>query len=171
MRIFLIFLTIMLLTSCTIEVAKEVTKATKSIKTTVENIHKTQKNEDITKDSPKKEKTAEVNLSLEEEKEILEVDKKQQKKLVKIQKKITNINFLGRTAIQLRKNLGIESFSRLDGNTKIFRYDQNTCRLFFFFNSKSEKSGVKHFEIRDLNGNLINSKKEINSCYKEFKLI
>ena len=59
---------------------------------------------------------------------------------------------------------------RVDGKTKMTRFDTNNCRLFLFFNNQINNPKVKHFEIRDKKGNIINEKDKIQNCYKNFNL-
>ena len=150
MRIFLLLFFITLLAGCaTVEVAKEVAKVSQSIKISVDNMLD----------------------SVEKNKEILETEKIEEKKLVTEQKKITDINFSGKNLIEIKLALGVEGLNRIDGETQLVRYDNNNCRLFLFFNTAKKNSKVEHFEIRNLSGNLIESKEKIKKCYKEFNLI
>jgi hypothetical protein len=176
MRILLFFTFIYLLSGCTtIEVAKEVNKASQSIKTSVKKIIKndkkklevSNKNESDSKKIETIEKKIEV---IEKERKIVEAEKKKEKKLVKEQKKLVEINFLGKTFNELILLLGKPQLIRLDANVKTVRFDTNKCRLFLYFNNKINIARVEHFEIRDIKGNLINIKKQINECYKDFKL-
>tara|TARA_B100000965_G_C18981204_1_gene494125 strand:- start:24 stop:500 length:477 start_codon:yes stop_codon:yes gene_type:complete len=149
-----------------VEVAKEVTKASKSIKTTVENITKKNNDEDIKiTDKEDSEK-----FLIEKEKEIVKVEQKKEKKLVKEQKKITKINFIGKNLDELNSLLGKENLFRIDGNTTLVRFDEKTCRLFLFFNSNKLNAKVEHFEIRDQTGNLVKTKEKIQVCYDNFNL-
>jgi len=76
MRLFLFLSFIMLLSGCTsIEVAKEVTKATASIKTSVANIIKPEAKKPIEEEDPKK---LEKGDELEKETELEKYKKKQQ---------------------------------------------------------------------------------------------
>ena len=175
MRIFLFFSFILLLSGCSsIEVAKEVTKASKSIKESVNQIinidKKTEEIEDNKEIEDNDESSAIINNSIEKEKKILEIEKKKEKKLVKDQKKIIKINFIGKTINEIKSNLGEPKLIRLDGNTKTARFDKLSCRLFLFFNSNKNIPLVQHYEIRDIKGNLINNKKRIEDCYKHFNL-
>ena len=84
MRILFFFILIITLSGCaTVEVAKEVTKATKSIKTSVDNI---------------------VSL-IEKDKEIVEIEKEKEKKIVIEQKKITKINFTEKKLYEIKKKI------------------------------------------------------------------
>ena len=169
MRILLFFTFIYLLSGCTtIEVAKEVNKASQSIKTSVKKIIKNDKKK--LEVSNKNESDSKKIETIEKEKEIIEAEKKKEKKLVKEQKKLVEINFLGKTFNELILLLGKPQLIRLDANVKTVRFDTNKCRLFLYFNNKINIARVEHFEIRDIKGNLINIKKQINECYKDFKL-
>ena len=176
MRIFFFFTFILILNGCaTIEVAKEVSKVSTSIETSVKKIAgKVEKEEKI---KEKEEGLLSENISLEEkvkaakkEKEIVEVEKKQQKKVVKKQKEVIKINFVGKTINEIYMRLGDSNLFRLDGNTQTMRYDSNTCRLFLFFNSTIPIPRVDYFEMRDEKGNLIKEKVNIENCYKKFDL-
>ena len=67
--------------------------------------------------------------------------------------------------------MGNPQLSRSDGTVKTLRYDSTSCRLFLFFNLNANTKRVEHFEFRDYLGELLNSKKSIETCYKEYKLI
>ncbi len=176
MRIFFFFTFILILNGCaTIEVAKGVSKVSTSIETSVKKIAgKEAKKEKIIE---KEEGSINENLSLEEkvsaakkEKEIVEVEKKQQKKVIKKQKDVIKINFVGKTINEIYMRLGDSSLFRLDGNTQTMRYDNEMCRLFLFFNSTIPIPQVEYFEMRDEKGNLIKEKEKIENCYKKFDL-
>tara|TARA_Y100001970_G_scaffold210949_1_gene257439 strand:- start:153 stop:686 length:534 start_codon:yes stop_codon:yes gene_type:complete len=176
MRIFLFLTFILILNGCaTIEVAKGVSKVSTSIEASVKKISgKEEKEEKI---EGKEEKSISQNINLEEkvsaakkEKEIVEVEKKRQKKVVKRQKEVIKINFVGKTINEIHMRLGDSNLFRLDGNTQTMRYDSNTCRLFLFFNSTTPNPRVDYFEMRDEKGNLIKEKVNIENCYKKFDL-
>ena len=176
MRIFFFFTFILILNGCeTIEVAKGVSKVSTSIETSVKKIAgKEEKKEKIIEN---KEDSVVENISLEEkvsaakkEKETVEVEKKNQKKVVKKQKEIIKINFVGKTINEIYMRLGDSSLFRLDGNTQTMRYDNDTCRLFLFFNSTIPIPRVDYFEMRDEKGDLIKEKVNIENCYKKFDL-
>jgi hypothetical protein len=59
---------------------------------------------------------------------------------------------------------------RVDGNSRTMRFDNNFCQLFLFSLAKLKSARVDYFEIRNKNGNLIINKKNIDKCYKSFKL-
>ncbi|SVC72504.1 uncharacterized protein METZ01_LOCUS325358, partial [marine metagenome] len=122
MRIFLFFSFILIQSGCTsIEVAKEVTKASKSIKESVNKIINIEKKTKETKDNKEiednDESSAAINDSIEKERKILEIEKKKEKKLVKEQKKIIKINFIGKTLNEIKSSLGEPQLIRIDGNT------------------------------------------------------
>ena len=176
MRIFFFLTFILILNGCaTIEVAKEVSKVSTSIQTSVKKIAgKEEKEETIIE---KEENSISENISLEEkiskakkEKEFVEGEKKRQKKVVKKQKEVIKINFVGKTINEIYMRLGDSNLFRLDGNTQTMRYDSDTCRLFLFFNSTIPSPRVDYFEMRDEKGNLIKEKENIENCYKKFDL-
>ena len=176
MRIFFFFTFILILNGCaTIEVAKGVSKVSSSIETSVKKISgKEGKKEEI---KEKEEESINENISLEEkvsaakkEKEIVEVEKTRQKKVVKKQKEVIKINFVGKTINEIYMRLGDPNLFRLDGNTQTMRFDSDTCRLFLFFNSTIPMPQVNYFEMRDEKGSLIKEKVNIENCYKKFDL-
>ena len=176
MRIFFFFTFILILNGCaTIEVAKGVSKVSSSIETSVKKISgKEGKKEEI---KEKEEESINENISLEEkvsaakkEKEVVEVEKTRQKKVIKKQKEVIKINFVGKTINEIYMRLGDPNLFRLDGNTQTMRFDSDTCRLFLFFNSTIPMPQVNYFEMRDEKGNLIKEKVNIENCYKKFDL-
>ncbi len=173
MRIFLFLTLIVILTGCaTIEVAKEVSKASKSIQTSVKKItgkEETNKAKEGVIVSESNELEEKINKA-KKEKEVVEVEKKQQQKLVTKQKEAIEINFIGKTINEIYMRLGDSDLFRLDGNTQTMRYDIDTCRLFLFFNSTIPIPRVDYFEMRDEKGNLIKEKANIENCYKKFDL-
>ena len=169
MRIFLIFSFMFMLSSCTtIEVAKEVTKASQSIKTSVNNmINSNKKTNDI---DDKKKVSSPKPDNITEEINVLEGEEKDEKEKLKEQKKIVKVVFLGKTYEEIKVWLGTPTLQRKDGNTQTLRFDANDCRLFLFFNTAANSAMVKHIELRDSHGNLINVKKKIQGCYKDLNL-
>ena len=174
MRIFFFFTFILILNGCaTIEVAKGVSKVSTSIETSVKKIAgREEKEEKINK-----EESINENISLEEkvsaakkEKEVVEVEKTRQKKVIKKQKEVIKINFIGKTINEIYMRLGDPNLFRLDGNTQTMRFDRDRCRLFLFFNSTIPTPQVNYFEMRDEKGNLIKEKVNIENCYKKFDL-
>ena len=158
MRIFLFLSFILILSGCTtVEVAREVTKATKSMKTSVDNMIKYKEKDEIASD-------------IEKERKILKVERAEEEKLIKEQNKIIKINFLNKELKELKGNLGKPVLSRKDGNSIIKRFDAPICRLFLFFISEDKMQKIKYFEIRNYTGNLIIKKDEAQNCYKELNL-
>ena len=174
MRIFFFFTFILILNGCaTIEVAKGVSKVSTSIETSVKKIAGKEEKEEKIKEA----ESINENISLEEkvsaakkEKEIVEVEKTLQKKVVRKQKEVIKINFVGKTINEIYMRLGDPNLFRLDGNTQTMRFDSDTCRLFLFFNSTIPMPQVNYFEMRDEKGNLIKEKINIENCYKKFEL-
>ena len=167
----LFFFSIIVLCGCsTIEVAKEVTKATKSIKTSIDNIANTQE-ETKTLDDIEKEKGEKQQNDIEKEKEKIVVEKKKERDVAKKQKKITTIKFLGKSLPELIKKFGKPNLTREDGNTKTVRFDTLSCRLFLYFNSTINLSRVEHYEIRDTKGNLMNRSKDLEKCFHEIQKV
>ena len=166
MRIFLFLAIISLQLGCTtIEIAKEVSKASKSIQTSVENILNKEKNSSEVELS-----SNEINDSIKKEKEILETEKKKTKELTAEQKKITKIKFLDKTLKEIQINFGEPTLQRYDGDTQTVRFDTNSCRLFLFFDLEIQTPKVEYFEMRDTSGDLISTKENIENCYKNLNL-
>ena len=170
MRLYLLFILISIVSGCTsIEVAKELTKASKSIKTTIS--QSTQNNKKITVNNEKKETDNQNKINnLEDERKTIEQQKKKEKNLAKKQQEIVIINFLGKTLEEIILEIGEPFLIRKDGNTNTARFDRESCRIFVFFNTLQTLQRVEHFEIRDNKGNLLERKEHIDRCYKKFKL-
>jgi hypothetical protein len=158
-----------ILSSCaTVEVAKEVTKASQSIKTSVNNIiNSNQKTNGM---SDKQEASASKPYDLADEVEIVKKEKKDEREKIKEQKKIVKVVFLGKTHEEIKVLLGVPQLRRMDGGIQVLRFDQNSCRLFLFFNAKAHSITVEYFELRDDYGTLIDVKDKIQSCYKDLNL-
>ncbi|MBI04346.1 MAG: hypothetical protein CMI96_00845 [Pelagibacteraceae bacterium] len=161
MRLFLFFSIFIFIWGCsTVEVTKEVIKATSSVKKTVEEI------------LPKNEiQNAEKEEELIKAKEIIEDEQKKQKSIIQNQQRLAEINFIGNTEDQINLKMGKPELTRSDDPIYMFRYDSESCRLFIFFNNGAEKKRVEYFEIRNDLGTLLNSKQSLEQCYREFKLI
>ena len=163
---FILILYFLILSGCTtVEVTKEVIKAGSSVKTSV--------SEMISEKSPKSSTNEEIifqQADIEEEKENIIIQKKEQKTIFKNQQKIAQINFIGDPIYKIEEILGKPELARIDGDTFMMRYDSDQCRLFLFFNNTLKNKKVEHFEIRDLFGVLLESKNSIEQCYREFKL-
>ena len=170
MRLFLLMLYFLFLESCTtVEVGKEIIKAGNSVKTTVSEIITNKK--DDSKIIEEKNIEAETEFQIEAEIEIITTEQKEQKNIVEIQQKTSEINFLGNSLNEIKKILGESRLAREDGNAYMLRYDSKSCRLFLFFNLQIINKKVEYFELRDTKGNLLKSRQSIEECYKEFKLI
>ncbi len=170
MRLFLLMLYFLFLESCTtVEVGKEIIKAGNSAKTTVSEIISNK--EDDSKIIEEKNIEPETESQIEAEKEIITIEQKEQKNIVKTQQKISQINFLGNSLNEIKKILGEAKLAREDGNTYLLRYDSKSCRLFLFFNLQIINKKVEYFELRDTKGILLKSRQSIEECYREFKLI
>ena len=157
----LIFFIIIIVNGCTtIEVAKEVTKATNSVKKTIQNI--TSDKNDITSDKNAAEEII-------KEKEAVTIDKKKELDAAIKQQKITTIKFIGKTLDQLKEEFGEPQLIRIDGNTKTLRFDTLSCRLFIFFDLKQINSSVKYYEIRNKLGQILEKKEKIEDCFDEIK--
>ena len=163
---FILILYFLILSGCTtVEVTKEVIKAGSSVKTSV--------SEMISEKSPKSSTNEEIifqQTDIEEEKENIIIQKKEQKTIFKNQQKTAQINFIGDPIYKIEEILGKPELARIDGDTFMMRYDSYQCRLFLFFNNTLQNKKVEHFEIRDLFGVLLESKNSIEQCYREFKL-
>ncbi len=182
MRLFLLMLYFLFLESCTtVEVGKEIIKAGNSVKTTVSEII-TNKEDDSkiieeknieaeTESQIETKIEVEIEAEIEAEKEIIAIEQKEQKNIVKTQQKISQINFLGNSLNEIKKILGKSKLAREDGNTYLLRYDSKSCRLFLFFNLQIINKKVEYFELRDTKGILLKSRQSIEECYREFKLI
>ena len=169
MRILLLFSLMLLLYSCTtVEVAKEITKATKSIGTSVNKIIKnSEKNQAEINSLDENDKRQTIDNEIAD----LEIEKKEKEKEVKRQKKETKINFVNKTPKEIELLVGEPKLIRIDGNSKIVRFDSEFCRLFLFSDSNDKKDKIKYFEIRNTEGKLIINKEKIQKCYQNFKLI
>ena len=67
--------------------------------------------------------------------------------------------------------MGEPHLARTDGSVKLLRYDSKSCRLFLFFGLNSNTKRVEHFEFRDSFGDLLDTKKSLEVCYKEYSLV
>ena len=72
---------------------------------------------------------------------------------------------------QIKRILGQPSLIRVDGNTKTIRFDTMNCRLFVYFNTNDKVMKSQYYEIRNINGNLIENKEKIKKCYQELKKV
>ena len=174
MRLFLLMLYFLFLESCnTVEVGKEIIKASNSVKTTVSEIITNKKDDSkiIEEKNIEAETEFQIEAEIEAENEIIIIEQKEQKNIVETQHKTTEINFLGKSLNEIKKILGESKLAREDGNVYMLRYDSKNCRLFLFFNLQIINKKVEYFELRDTKGILLKSRQSIKECYKEFKLI
>ena len=160
MRIFFFLSIFIFIFGCTtVEVTKEVIKATSSVKKTFEEILSQEEIQKIEKEEVKKEK------------EIIEVEQEKQKTIIKTQQKLAEINFIGKTENQIKLKIGKPKLVRIDDPIYMLRYDSEGCRLFIFFNNNLINKRAEYFEIRDDTGELLNAKQSLEQCYREFNLI
>ena len=166
-----------LITGCaSVEIAKEMTKATQSIEKSVKQIFKSpdKKEEAQIKliekhEISKKDEETEKQKILIEKSEISN-DQEEVRKLVTKQKKISTINLLGKTMEELTKLIATPRLIRKDGKTITARFDSINCRLFIFMNSTLNIPRVEYYELRNGEGKLIDNKKDIELCFKEIKI-
>ena len=105
------------------------------------------------------------------EKQEISKEQKEVSEVVMKQKKISAINLLNKTMKELNQQIGQPRLIREDGNTTIIRFDSRNCRLFLFMNSALKIPSVEYYELRNNEGELINHQKDIESCFKEMKLV
>ena len=89
--------------------------------------------------------------------------------IVKRQKKISNIDLLGKTIKELHEQIGKPSLIREVENTTTARFDSKSCRLFVFMNATIKTPRIEYYEMRDNEGELIDNREDIESCFKEIK--
>ena len=159
----LFILLIIILNGCaTVEVAKEVTKATNSVKRTIQKITSDQDDVEKTEnyinedDGEKtenyiKEDDVEKTENYIKEKEEIVVAKKKEEVVINKQKETATINIRGKTLNQLTQDFGKPDLIRDDGNTKSVRFDASNCRLFIYFDLEVKKPKVEYYEIRNTN--------------------
>ena len=159
MRLLSYLLTIIFLSSCTtIEVTKEVVKVGNVVKEKVE-------------DQFEKEDVIIEDKTIVEEQKIITEEKEEQKTIIESQQKMAQINFIGKNLNEIKTQMGMADLARSDGSVFMLRYDSISCRLFLFFKLDVNIKKVEYFEFRDSLGELINTKKSVESCYQEYKLI
>jgi Sec-independent protein translocase protein TatA len=168
---------ILILSGCTtVEIVKEVTKATNSIKTSIKKIssnkeelqEQTSNDEELQGQTSNEEKLKE-KISME--KQEITIEKKKKEKVVLKQKKIATISFIGKTLDQLTKQLGEPMLLREDGKSKTVRYDTRSCRIFIFFNTSIKEPRAEYYELRTTKGKLVERQKDIEKCFSEIKLV
>ena len=159
MRLLSYLLTIIFLFSCTtIEVTKEVVKVGNVVKEKVE--EQIENEEVIIEDK-----------TIVEEQKIITEEKEEQKTIIETQQKVAKINFIGKKLNEIQNQMGLADLVRSDGSVYMLRYDSISCRLFLFFKLDANIKRVEYFEFRDSLGELINTKKSVESCYQEYELI
>ncbi len=167
MRIFLFIILSFYIWGCTtVEVTKEVIKVTNTIADKVK--------ESVPQNEPEEQEILNETIEKKEiEQEIKKIEEKQKvdRNIVESQQKLAEINFIGKTESNIINLLGKPELSRVDGFVYTLRYNTNNCRLFLFFKNDTTNKKVEYFEIRDNLANLLNSKQELEMCYRELKLI
>ena len=177
---------ILLLTGCaSVEIVKEVTKATKTIETSVKKIMKPKKEEPeetisaeeeskeaiIIEKEPEKVTTAQEDLEkkiLVGKKQITQ-DKKRVTEMVLKQKKVATLNLLDKTLSELNQIIGQPQLVRKDRQTMTLRYDSVSCRFFVFMNLSVKTPRAEYYELRNDLGELIDRQKDIEKCFREIK--
>jgi hypothetical protein len=170
--IFYILVLFFLFSCAPIEVVKEITKATESIETSVKKMIKSKDKEKIEQEiiAEKKEISDEkIEQEIIAEKKEISDEQKKVSQLVLQQKKISTINLLGKNIQELNRIIGKPNLIRKDRKTTTFRFDSNNCRLFVFMKTTTKTSTAEYYELRNVKGKLIESKDEIESCFKEIK--
>tara|TARA_Y100000590_G_scaffold448256_1_gene584646 strand:+ start:599 stop:1087 length:489 start_codon:yes stop_codon:yes gene_type:complete len=154
-----------------IEVAEVVTKTSIKVAEKVSDAKKLVSGSEETDEADEEniisEKQSKIMIS--EKKAEISKKKKRNKTASIKQKKISAYNFLGKNLNELSNKFGSPSLIREDGNTKTARFDTQSCRFFVYFNLADNKELVKYYEIRNMEGDIIDKDKKINNCYKEIK--
>ena len=160
MRLFIYLVILFFLSSCTtIEVTKEVVKVGNVVKEKVEG--QFQKEEvEVVEDN-----------TIVKEQQIISEEREEEKTIVKTQQKLAQINFIGKKINEIESQMGTAELTRSDGIVYTMRYDSSSCRLFLFFRLNSNTKRVEHFEFRDSFGDLLDTKKSLEVCYKEYSLV
>ena len=160
MRLFIYLVILFFLSSCTtIEVTKEVVKVGNVVKEKVEG--QFQKEEvEVVEDN-----------TIVKEQQIISEEKEEEKNIVQTQQKLAQINFIGKKINEIESQMGTAELTRSDGIVYTMRYDSKSCRLFLFFGLNSNTKRVEHFEFRDSFGDLLDTKKSLEVCYKEYSLV
>ena len=159
MRLLIYLRTLLFLSSCTtIEVTKEVVKVGNVVKDKVEKQFEI--GGDIVEDK-----------TIVDEQQIIIEKKEEEETIVETQKKLSQINFIGKSINEIEEQMGDSNLVRSDGMIQTLRYDSDNCRLFLFFNLDAAFKRVEHFEFRNLFGELLDTRNSLESCYKEYNLI
>ena len=161
------FFLIIITNGCsTVEIAKEITKAGNSVKTTIKKITSSQVDDKKTENNIKEKE--EIIVMKKKEEEVV-VAKKKEMALLNRQKEISAINIQGKTLNQLIQDFGKPDLIREDGNTKAVRFNTSSCRLFIYFDLELKKPKAEYYEIRNTKGELIDKKEKINKCFEEIQ--
>ncbi len=160
MRLFIYLVILFFLSSCTtIEVTKEVVKVGNVVKEKVEGQFQKEEVEEV------------EDNTIVKEQQIISEEKEEEKTIVKTQQKLAQINFIGKKINEIESQMGTAELTRSDGIVYTMRYDSKSCRLFLFFGLNSNTKRVEHFEFRDSFGDLLDTKKSLEVCYKEYSLV
>lgn len=185
--IFLMYIILLLSGCASVEIVKEVTKATKTIENSVKKIMKPKEeeseevisSEDELKESIIIEKEAENVTTAEEdpekkiliEKNKITQDKKRVSEMVLKQKKVAALNLLDKTMPELNQLIGKPRLVRKDRQTMTLRYDSASCRFFVFMNLSVKIPRSEYYELRNDKGKLIDRQKDIEKCFSEIRLL
>ena len=160
MRLFIYLVILFFLSACTtIEVTKEVVKVGNVVKEKVEGQFQKEEVEEV------------EDNTIVKEQQIISEEKEEEKTIVKTQQKLAQINFIGKKINEIESQMGTAELTRSDGIVYTMRYDSKSCRLFLFFGLNSNTKRVEHFEFRDSFGDLLDTKKSLEVCYKEYSLV
>ena len=160
-----IFVILILFGCTTVEIAKEVTKATNSIKTSIKKI--SSKKEELEENPSDEYDEEKLEEKISKKKRGVTIEKNKEKIVVLKQKKIATINFVGKTLDELTKQLGEPKLLREDGKSTTARYDTHSCRIFVFFNTLINKPRAEYYELRNARGELIEKQEDIEKCFSE----
>ncbi len=147
------------MTGCgTVKIAKEITKATQSVETSLKKIF----------ESPNKGKKEQKMLVEEQE---ISKEQKEVAEIVKKQIKISKTDLMNKNLKELNLLIGQPRLIREYGNTITARFDSKNCRLFVFMNATLKTPRVEYYELRNIKGELIDRKNDIQLCFKEIKSV
>ena len=168
-----IFIVLILSGCTTIEVAKEVSKATNSIKNTIKKISSNEERleeEKLLEINKEEEKEGKLKNEILVQKKVIVVEKKKEEQVDIKQNKFIKTNLIGKTLEELTRQLGKPKLLRKDGKTITARFDSKSCRIFFYFHTSIKKSFVEYYELRNSLGELVARDQDIRKCFKEIKL-
>ena len=130
---------LVIISGCTLEVAREAGKAIKSIDTTIS--------------------SAKVKKTNEKQNERKKTSKKINKSKIKL---------VGKEQEKLFSMLGKPELIRENGNIILMRFDEENCRAYTYFNKNSDTKKVEYFEVRTKEGVLLKKESDISQCLNEF---